>query len=90
METIESVAEKIEDIGNKVFDKHDVGSRPYGDKWMMIVVDIMREIILDGLVEKINDEVLDILEDDNYHTAGHAAGAVKDLCSYAFYNYARK
>ena len=86
----EAAAREIELMQDKVFGNYDLYSRGYGDTWMMVVCDIMKEIVLSGLAEKIDDEVLDILEDDNFHTARAAADEIMKLRPYAMYQYANR
>ena len=65
---------------------HDFGvtSRPAGDLWIKIVLDMARRILdTDGLPEALTPAILDDLTADNFHTARHAAELIIHLRQYA-------
>lgn len=80
------IAKEIAHIQDRVFKKNDCFSRPFGDKWMMVVGSIIREI--GKACIRPTQEVVDYLTDWNYHTAANAASIMLQCSEIARYDVA--
>ena len=90
MDNAMRVAQKINEIEFKVFDRRGFNSRPYGRDYMLLFLEIAAEIVNNYLNTEITDEVIDLLEDWNAHTACSAARMLMNRNRYAMYDYAGK
>lgn len=72
----------LEALENEAYNYFNVDHRPPGEQWLYMVLYVCRRIIDEGLAGKITDEVLERLESDNFHTAGHAAKIIRTLNKY--------
>ena len=83
-------AMRISEIEDKVYNRRGFTSRPFGRDYMLILLECAVEIVNSYLDREITDEVLNLLEDWNAHTACHAASVVKEKVKYAMYDYAER
>ena len=70
-------ATRAEQIEAQIFGKYHLTSRPVGDAWCALVLDIAREYIKNELV--FDQATLDQLTEDNAHTGRTAAEIVNQL-----------
>lgn len=74
----------LKQIEDDTYHDYGVTSRPAGDLWVKIVLDLARRILdTDGLPEALTPAILDDLTENNFHTARHAAELVIHLKRYA-------
>ena len=74
----------LEQIEDDTYHDFGVTSRPAGDLWIKIVLDMARRILdADGLPEALTADVLDDLTTDNFHTVRQAAEIIIHLRQYA-------
>lgn len=79
-------ANRIAHIQDKVFKKHKCYSCPFGNKWMIIIGDLIKEIAKQKI--QPTKEVIDYLTDWNYHTAANAANIMLQCRDIARYDIA--
>lgn len=79
-------AKQIAHIQDKVFKKHKCYSSPFGNKWMIVVGDLIQEIAKQNI--QPTKEVIDFLTDWNYHTAANAANIMLQCRDIARYDIA--
>lgn len=84
--TPEEDARRIAHIQDKVFKKHKCYSSPFGNKWMIVVGDLIKEIAKQNI--KPTKEVIDYLTDWNCHTAANAANIMLQCADIARYDIA--
>lgn len=79
-------AKQIAHIQDKVFKKHKCYSSPFGNKWMMVVGDLIKEIAKQNI--QPTKEVIDYLTDWNCHMAANAANIMLQCRDIARYDIA--
>ena len=90
MDNAMRVAQEIDKIESMVYERRGFDSRPYGRDYMLLFLEIATEIVNNYLNTEITDEVIDLLEDWNAHTACSAARMLMNRNRYAMYEYAGK
>ena len=77
------VVERLEILEDDIYNAYGVESKPAGDTWVMMVLDIAKGILKKpGLSDAITEGDLNQLTEDNYHTARHAAEVIRHLKKY--------
>ena len=75
----DDTAEQIEFIDTKIQANHGYMSRPFGVNYALLVLEIAHDIAENVAPGKITPEVLEILTEDNYHTARQACEIVREI-----------
>ena len=73
-------------IENKVYDDFGVNCRPYGDKYILMILAMSEKIINEVPIEALTKELQKSLEARNFHMVNHAIDVVKHLDQYSYRN----
>ena len=74
-----NTTERLMQLQEAVFDLYGYDFIPKNNIWASMVLDIAKQIITEGLADRITPEDLDELTEENYHTARRAAEIAQSL-----------
>ena len=77
--THEETADRIEAITARTWNRYGYTSRPTGANYAVFVLDMARELAEAVTPGELTEEVMDILTQDNSHTARHACEIVREI-----------
>lgn len=81
--TTPATVEVFRRLQAETYTAYNVTSKPAGDTWIKLTLDLAKRILeTPGLSDRITDEILDQLTEENAHTARHAAEVVRHLKKY--------
>ena len=85
--TIQDTFEKIATADNETHARWGVDSRQFGDVYIYMVLDMARAILVRVDVDDITPELLELLTEENFHTARHACEVLLSLDRYSMRGY---
>ena len=81
------IADNICNIGGAVYDQYNVNCRQYGTRYVLMVLDMAKKIIMDYSPEELTPAVQEILTENNAHQENHAIDIIKALTPFALFEY---
>lgn len=84
------IVNSLMNIENAIYDEFQVNCRPYGYKYIAMVLRMGQEIVRTIDLDKITKEVQDLLETENYHMINHAIKIVKHVDTYSLREYEKE
>ena len=82
------IADNISNIGGAVYNDYGVNCRQYGARYILMVLDMAKNIIMKYNPDQLTPEVQNILTEYNAHPENHAINVIKSLEKYALFEYA--
>lgn len=87
MTTKQKIIDNICNIQGGIFDRYNLNGRPYGDKYIKVVLDIAYEVFMTYNVNELTPDVIEGLTNENAHTAVNAIKVLKQIEPAALYQY---
>ena len=84
MKTTMDTVNSLINIESYIYDDFQVYCRPYGYKYICMVLRMAQEITRTLDLEDITQEVRDILTNENYHMINHAIDSVMNIDKYSY------
>ena len=81
------IIDTICNIQSDIFDRYNLNGRPYGDKYIKVVLDIAREVFMTYNLYELTPDVIDGLTNENAHTAVNAIKMLKLIEPAALYEF---
>jgi len=69
----------ISAIDARTHERHGITSRPNGQLYALLILEIAHEVIMEVSPKALTDELFDYMTDNNYHTARQACELAIDL-----------
>ena len=79
MNDINDIFDRLKGINDKVLTAHGIKSRPSGQEYCLLVLELAHAVIMDVSPADLTDDLLNYLTVNNCHTMRQACELAKDL-----------